>query len=154
MSTVLLRVPFERREQLRALASRRGSSMSETLGWLLNDQIVRGQIPDLMPGFRIRSVLGRVQFGFGSFNFPALDAQAAHQLSATFRQVSCARGRLAKKVTFSTEPNTVLAVLRTGSAVVVVGETDGLVERRTLTADLALDLARQLAVAGNKASRK
>ena len=83
----IIQIPTERHAQLKALASKLGLTINDTLGHLIRQEIAKGTIPDTIPGFVLEAASGGVQVGFENEPFVSLTRDAALSLADTIETI-------------------------------------------------------------------
>lgn len=139
-------MPTARLAQLRTLASLREPpvSVNELIEQLINHEIEAGGLPDELPGFTVGIVPHgggfAVEFtmapGFGFERMRSPDALAIAGLLDDVSTTGTARGK-----SVGTAPHQI-KIVRVGRGVVIAGLEPN--QRRSLTPQMARDLARQL----------
>jgi hypothetical protein len=138
----MVKLPAETGELLEELAAKLGLTITATIGRLLREKIASGLLDDHLPGWNVRPVgRSRHELTFGDFSF-RLGPEDAANVADAIELVATAKGDRGKKM-LDSESGKTLGVARLGKGVIVLGTNkDGQETKRSLTSDLALDLAR------------
>jgi hypothetical protein len=147
-------LPVERVAQLRALAAADGTTITETIERLINEQIAAGRLSDTLPGFDVIAAVGRVFLSVHDFTFPALSPGQARQIAGLLEEFGTGKEG-GKRARFSTGEEIRFRISRKGRGVTISGEDiqTARTVKATMTAGMARDLARIIHTAAAKASK-
>jgi hypothetical protein len=147
-------LPVERVAQLRALAAADGTTITETIERLINEQIAAGRLPDTLPGFDVIAAVGRVFLSVHDFTFPAMSPGQARQIAGLLEEFGTGKEG-GKRARFSTGEEIRFRISRKGRGVTISGEDiqTARTVKATMTAGMARDLARIIHTAAAKASK-
>jgi hypothetical protein len=152
-STIML--PVERVAQLRALAATDGTTITETIERLINQEIAAGRLPDQVPGYDVIAAVRRVFLSVHDFTFPALSPRQARQIARLLEEFGTGKEG-GKKAWFSTGAEEIrFRISRKGRGVTIGGEDiqTARTVKATMTAGMARDLARIIRTEAAKASK-
>jgi hypothetical protein len=152
-STIML--PVERVAQLRALAASNGTTITETIERLINQEIAAGRLPDTLPGFDVIATVSGVFLSVHDFTFPALSPRQARQIAGLLEEFGTGKEG-GKKARFSTGDEEIrFRISRKGRGVMIGGEDIQAARtvKATMTAGMARDLARIIRTEAAKASK-
>jgi hypothetical protein len=141
VSSILL--PTARVEQLKALAEKRGLSLSAIFDDILRNAIVRGELPDTLPGFEVVSKDEHVWLVIGDFGLAPMPWAAAFAVATTLETLSGPDRKLGGRK-FTLAGGFSLSIARAGRGIVIAAdesETGGSV-RTSITPGMAEDLSR------------
>jgi hypothetical protein len=160
----------ERAKQLKMIADERYLSTAQLFASFINSEIRKGTILDEIPGYRIKRIRRHVEIGINSSTLMAT-AEEASQLSKILDQVASdpfwwGRSQLSNKQTYGSSYGRDFITLETGDHVLIRRRGRGLVievnkydkrrtsAQRSLSPDVASDLARLIRAAAKKATRR
>jgi hypothetical protein len=147
-------LPVERVAQLRALAAADGTTITETIERLINEQIAAGRLSDTLPGFDVIAAVGRVFLSVHDFTFPAMSPGQARQIAGLLEEFGTGKEG-GKRARFSTGEEIRFRISRKGRGVTISGEDiqTARTVKATMTAGMARDLARIIRTEAAKASK-
>ena len=153
MKPTTITLPGERAAQLRTLADAYGTTISELIERMINNEIAAGRLPDQLPGFEIVPAVGHVFVTVQGFSFPALNVRQARQIADLLEEISTAKDAGGKKALFENEIE--LKAWRKGRGIRIDGDDPqtGRSVKASLTPGMAKDLARIIRNEAAKASK-